>query len=673
MKPIRKLPVLSLLAAAALFLMVFLLLHLLYKMDNKYTAGPPYGKNGVLSCTPEDLSRPLFLIDGWEFYPDSVYGPEDFIQGKVPAPSYTFVGQYSNFSYVGPGHSPFGSATYRLKIVLEHPGDAIPVSLEIPEIFTEYTLYLNGIPAAANGSPSQADIILDGSLEVILCVENYTHYYSGLYYPPALGTPAAVSRILTGRTFFYSVLCISTLTLLLFSAILWVMRKKDSLFFHFALLCFCFCVSCLHPFFRLAGLNGRFWYAVEDAGRLAMLAESLRIASLVTGFPGYPVLRRIGKYLLPSIPVFCFLSVCVLIPVFSGFIGFYGIFMDAFTVLCWFFLCLCAAAGIRNALSGSWFLLSGCCCMGAGFLSNLLNNNRFEPIYTGWQTEYTGFLMVLIFGGLMVRKNADILESNRQLMMRMEELVEERTGELHAVLEERKNFFSEMAHNLKAPIAAVHGFISLIREGNLYLDEELTGYITMIESENEEIHKRVQSLNVLNAYDRICTPWEVLPVNKLLAGIYDDNAPDAGVMGIHLYVEYLEEEKACIYGQKEKLLTLFENLIYNAISFTPEGGKITITPFLRKPSADSVPEGKPQVVIQVADTGCGIPAEHLPHIFERFYVGRKNPSEGSGLGLYIARIAAEEMGGGITAWSREGEGSTFEISLPLKESNTPRE
>lgn len=652
----------------AVILLAGLWFHLLYRFDNKYTSGPPYGEKGVLTFSAEDLDRPLFLIDGWEFYPDRQYRPEDFLTETADR-EYLFIGQYSNFSYIKNGHSPFGQATYRLRLFLQTGEPPCALTLEIPEIFTDYTLWIDGLPVASTdpdavtgfnsgGRTGSVSFILDGSAELVLNVENYTHYYSGLYHPPALGRPEVITRMLAIRTLFYTLLFAVPFTLTVFFSVLWVLRDREPLFFHFGLLCLFFAVMCLHPLVRLAAGTGRVWYAIEDAARIAMLTETARIAALVSGFIHSRRCRMALCWALPGLCLVSFVSVLLIIPEYGAFIRLYGAFVDTCFAVGWLWLCICAAKGFREQAEGGGFILAGSCLQGMGFFINLLNNNRFEPIYTGWQTEYTGFFMVLLFGGLMVQKNHRILVQNRQLVFHMEDLVQKRTAELHSILEERKNFFSDMAHNLKAPIAAVHGFINLIREENLYLDEELNEYISLIENENDEIRQRVQTLNTLNAFDRIQEAAGLLDLSELLNEVSRNNEPDAGAMGIHLIISP-PDTPVCIRGQKEKLLILFENLIYNAIAFTPAGGFITITAEISDDTAR----------IRVADTGSGISPEHLPRIFERFYVGRDNPSEGSGLGLYIARLTVEEMGGTIEAESEVGKGTVFIIRLPpaLKE------
>ena len=619
---------------------LFGLFRLTYLYDNRYTAGPPYGEAGVFSFTEADLNRPLFLVDGWLLSVDGSAEQE------------TFLGEYSNFSFV-PGHtSPFGAAVYRL--TLRCPGQQA-LSLVLPEIFSDYTLWIDGVPAATRGSGAVVDLLLTDEAEVVLRVENHTHYYSGLYSPPALGVPSVMTGMATTRTLLYAVFSAVALTLAMFSAVLWLSRSRARLFLHFGALCLCFFVTCLHPLIWQAGWSGTLWYAVEDTARLLLLVQAVEIGACLTGWADTQPWRRNVQPILAGLCILCFCAVLFIIPFFDNLVNLYGSLIDLAAWIGWVLLCVCAGVCLRRCEPGGVFLSMSGCALGAGFLTNLLNNNRFEPMVGAWQSEYAGFALVLIFGGLMIDYNRRILLKNRQLMSHMEELVQQRTAELHTVLEERKNFFSDMAHNLKAPIAAVHGFISLIREGNLYLDDELLEYIQLIEGENEEIKTRVQALSELNAYDRMTAPSVTLEVDELLADVERRNAPDVGVMGIHFSVGRLGVP-AAIRGQREKLMILFENLIYNALSFTPENGSITILP---RRSGDAV-------VIEVADTGSGIAPEHLPHIFERFYVGRTDKTQGSGLGLYIAKLTVEELGGRITVQSEVGQGTLFTITLPFR-------
>ena len=110
-----------------------------------------------------------------------------------------------------------------------------------------------------------------------------------------------------------------------------------------------------------------------------------------------------------------------------------------------------------------------------------------------------------------------------------------------------------------------------------------------------------------------------------------------------------------VRGDEEKLRQVFDNLLSNALKFTPEDGRISL----------SAQQENGKVCLRVADTGVGIPRKHLPHIFERFYkVDRSRQSEGFGLGLAIVKHIVQAHGGEIHAESAEGLGTTFTVILP---------
>jgi PAS domain S-box-containing protein len=115
-----------------------------------------------------------------------------------------------------------------------------------------------------------------------------------------------------------------------------------------------------------------------------------------------------------------------------------------------------------------------------------------------------------------------------------------------------------------------------------------------------------------------------------------------------------ETDGAYVYGDRERLLQVFSNLIGNAVKFTPSGGQITIGAQAR----DQV------VVFSVSDSGPGIPQEHLPHVFDRFWQARRTGRHGIGLGLAIVKGIVEAHGGSVSVDSEIGQGSTFRFTLP---------
>ena len=253
----------------------------------------------------------------------------------------------------------------------------------------------------------------------------------------------------------------------------------------------------------------------------------------------------------------------------------------------------------------------------------------------------------------MVRRNQRILKENGQLTESLEQLVQIRTEKLNTVLEERRQFFYHMAHNLKAPLAATSNYITMIKAHQIDIDGELSQYLSLVEAKQSEMKQRVESLNTLSRLDKINSKPQKIIINEFIKEMHHNYNPEAEVLGIYLKLN-LEPSEAMVMAQKEKLVILIENLLSNAFSFTPMEGSITIsTHFFAK-----------MVSISIHDTGCGINESQLPYIFERFYVGRASQNEGSGIGLYMVKLIAEECGGTVSVTSELGKGATFTITLP---------
>ena len=346
----------------------------------------------------------------------------------------------------------------------------------------------------------------------------------------------------------------------------------------------------------------------------------------------------------------------VLAPIWPQVIRCHGMLQNAsrlvmFVLLIW--------GGVKSARCQSPFHALILLCdgaLGVSLLASLLSSNRFEPIYTLWQSEWCGLFLVALFAVMMERQNRRILLENKNYQEHLDDLVEERTRQIRCLMEERRSFFSDMAHDLKAPLSSIKTFIEVIRLHNVGLDEELSFCLDQVERQQQEMSRRVSSLNELNAVDRLTAEAELVTVADLFHTLYFTHNPEAAAMGVHLIVIPADTSLA-IRVQKQKLLLAFENLIYNALRFTPADGSITI----RCCGTEDT------VCITVTDTGCGIPPDELPHIFERFFVGRAGKdSGGSGLGLYIVKTIMNELGGSVHAESPclANGGSCFTLRLP---------
>jgi signal transduction histidine kinase len=151
--------------------------------------------------------------------------------------------------------------------------------------------------------------------------------------------------------------------------------------------------------------------------------------------------------------------------------------------------------------------------------------------------------------------------------------------------------------------------------------------------------------------------FEDVELKELITGLSANVEALAQDKGIKLTVD--AKEDLIVNGDKVKLRQLFINILENAVRYTPNDGNISV----------SLVRSELDALVTITDTGIGIPPEHLPHIFERFYrvdKARSRAEGGVGLGLAIAKFIADSHGGKIEVESAEGKGTSFYLSLPLK-------
>ena len=611
----------------------------LFYADNKYQTPPPYGRSGVIVLNERDLERkdPIFLIDGWKL-----------TDGRE-TDRLTYIGEFSNLQRGDLRISPHGRARYQL--TLRYEGREQIVSVDFPQLSFRYTVTLDGILLSQGmGSGRITFLMTEGDHILTVETSSESGYYSGIYFPPALGTAETLARVSGVQGFSYALAFLLPLSLAAFTLFLW--RTGGGLNRWFGLMCVCYALYMFHHFVFLFSLPVmQYWFLVQNLALYGLCFCVVQLTALASGGRYFRVWRWARTLLLAQQAVL--LLFCMLIPILPWAVWIHGRVTDFYyvsTFCCAAFFTVC---GIMAKRWESRYIMTGCTIFGVGLLVNLLFSNRFEPIRFFWQFEWCGLLLVLLFGVMMVLRSRRILQENDTLTNHLEEQVKKRTEEVTQLLEERKAFFSDMAHDLKAPVFATQSFIEAIRRSGVGVDMELRGYLDQAEAKQWEMARRLQGLSDINALDKIEGERVRVSLRKLLSEIYDIHHGEAEVQSVHLIVE-LPEKDAFLMAQPEKLNILFENLIYNAIRATPCDGSITV-------SARSE-DGR--IKMSVADTGCGIPEAELPLIFRRFYVGANNRETGTGLGLYIVHSIVTELGGTISVQSTVGEGTRFLMDFP---------
>lgn len=233
------------------------------------------------------------------------------------------------------------------------------------------------------------------------------------------------------------------------------------------------------------------------------------------------------------------------------------------------------------------------------------------------------------------------------------------TARVQAGQNAQRAFVANVSHELKTPLTAIQGFAQAILDGAADTPEAQRQAAQIIYDEATRLHRLALDLLDLARLDSGIADLkrDPLDLNALARGAAERFGPRAQAAGVRLGLEL--EPLPEIFGDGDRLAQVLDNLLDNALKFTPSGGQIVIR--TRKRGGE--------LEIQVQDTGTGIAPEALPRIFERFY--QADPSRqggqarGAGLGLSIAREIVAAHGGTISVRSALGQGSTFLVVLPL--------
>src|SRR5215207_488186 len=225
---------------------------------------------------------------------------------------------------------------------------------------------------------------------------------------------------------------------------------------------------------------------------------------------------------------------------------------------------------------------------------------------------------------------------------------------LEALFTSQQRLLADVSHELRTPLTVIKGNVDLMRRMKSLDTESLTS----IDQEAGRLTRLVGGLLLLAQAEsgKLALVMKKVELDMLVTEVFQEMSILAGgKVRVHLN----EIDQIYVNGDRDRLKQVFINLVANAIQYTPAEGDVFV----------SLEQIKDQARIIVRDTGPGIPAEDLPHIFERFYRAEKSRtrgrSTGFGLGLSIANWIVERHGGRIEVVSKEGQGTTFAIWLPV--------
>ena len=269
-----------------------------------------------------------------------------------------------------------------------------------------------------------------------------------------------------------------------------------------------------------------------------------------------------------------------------------------------------------------------------------------------------GLLLRAEFSKILKEENGDLAQVSTELegyIIVLYDVTDQERQE-----RERREFVSTVSHELRTPLTTMNSYIEALEEGVLNDKELAPQFIDTIHKETTRMIRMVNELMQLGKMDIKEEHYdkEFIDINKLIEQISDRfelTHPEKN------FIKYIPKTPIFVEGDQDKLTQVFDNIMNNAIKYSPNGKNITVR--VRQNYNHN------RVSISIKDEGVGIPLVHIDKIFKRFYrvdKSRQRTMGGTGLGLALAKNIVEAHRGRIWAQSREGYGSIIFVTLPCE-------
>ncbi|WP_439650279.1 sensor histidine kinase [Aquisphaera insulae] len=231
----------------------------------------------------------------------------------------------------------------------------------------------------------------------------------------------------------------------------------------------------------------------------------------------------------------------------------------------------------------------------------------------------------------------------------------------------RQDFVANASHELKTPLASIKAYAETLLDWALHDDDVNRRYLERIDEQADRLNQIILDMLSLARLESAQEFYEHRPVPlvPLLAACLDAHRGRAESKGLVLTFQPGEVgPDVLVVADEEAIRQIFDNLLDNAIKYTPESGAVQMT----------CSQGDGVVAVEVTDTGIGIPRDDLPRIFERFYrvdKARSRELGGTGLGLAIVKHLVSSIRGQVSVASRPGSGSRFTVAIPRHQAARP--
>jgi signal transduction histidine kinase len=214
------------------------------------------------------------------------------------------------------------------------------------------------------------------------------------------------------------------------------------------------------------------------------------------------------------------------------------------------------------------------------------------------------------------------------------------------------------SHDLKNPLQAMMSYVELLEEdGAGVFTEEMQDYLDIVWAQLDRMYRIISGILDLERVQSGTPAFDLCSLEEVLRRVADEMGDQAHAKGLDFQLE-IDGKLPAVLGDSQLLGQAVTNLVENSIKFTPPGGKVIVRAGVNKR----------QLIVEVIDTGIGIPPEEQPRVFERFYRGQQQGLvhvTGSGLGLSLVWAIVSAHHGEISLVSELGKGTTFRVRLPV--------
>ncbi|MFD0713611.1 ATP-binding protein [Paenibacillus sp. GCM10027626] len=698
------------LAFMAVFIPIALLFPSSSSADSLMLAGgqaaaKPAAEKGVLDLRGWSFDKDgrIDLNGEWLFYAHELLSPEE-AAASGPALFAEVPHSWNNYPEYYGFEDGQGIATYKLTILLT-PSER-RLALRVPSISSAYNFWINGKLMASAGivgksrENSSAEqyprlIILDGNkerLELVVQVSNFHHRKGGIWIGFSLGSNKDMVKFQM-RTAVQEMVIFGSLVIIgLYHMGLYAFRRQEQFTLYFGLLCLLVAArtSVTGDAYLLQMFPAIGWETGLKIEYISFVLSAVTGYLYICGLFPHDASVKIKRAVIALGILSCIPVLLLPALIYSRLLPFFQIFV---LLVCFYSLYVLVMA-MRRKREGACFVLAGV----AVFVLTIMNDMLF---YNEWRVSHQLVPLGLFFFILMqsfiissrfsnaLHRVELVTKELRELNAHLEERIAERTEALQAANEtlertnrelakvenSRRHLMTNISHDLRTPITLLQGYLEAMQDGVIKTEEQQSKYIRMMLGKVAGLNRLIRDLfelSKLEAGDMRFDYSEVLLADWMerMRELFELDIRNHRLDFNYSFISDQEEwaaagapsaENISMQIDQNRMERVMANLVFNAIKYTAEGGKITIVYRADYSSG--------QVVIKVCDTGSGIAEEHLPYIFDRFYkkeLARKVYGGGSGLGLAIVKEIVEAHHGKIGAESELGKGTVIWFTIPFQ-------